>query len=41
MAEIAIVTWAWDEAVRVQSYRLIAEAAGLSATLVQPERPSR
>jgi luciferase family oxidoreductase group 1 len=27
--EIAIVTWAWDEAARVKSYRLIAEAMGL------------
>ncbi len=26
--EIAIVTWAWDEAARVKSYRLIAEAMG-------------
>ncbi|MEQ1615464.1 MAG: LLM class flavin-dependent oxidoreductase [Hyphomicrobiaceae bacterium] len=29
VAEMAIVTWAWDEAVRVKSYRLIAEAMGM------------
>ena len=29
-SEMAIVTWTFDEAVRVSSYRLIAEASGLS-----------
>ena len=29
VAEIAIVTWAWDEAARVKSYRLIADAMGM------------
>jgi len=27
--EMAVVTWAYDEAVRHTSYRLIAEAAGI------------
>ena len=31
LAEIAVVTWAWDEAVRHNSYRLLAEAMGLGA----------
>jgi luciferase family oxidoreductase group 1 len=30
LAEVAIVTWAWDAAVQRDSYRLIAEAAGLT-----------
>lgn len=29
VAEVAVVTWAWDEAVQLESYRLIAEAASL------------
>lgn len=29
LEEVALVTWAWDEQVRVKSYRLIAEALGL------------
>ena len=29
LAEVAVVTWAWDEAVRHNSYRLLADAMGM------------
>jgi luciferase family oxidoreductase group 1 len=36
--EIAVVTWAYEEAVRQQSYRLLAEAAGLAPLEAGGER---
>ncbi len=33
--EMAIVTWAYDEAVRVHSYQLIADAFGMGAGVVR------
>lgn len=37
--EMAVVTWAYDEAVRHTSYRLIAEAMGLGGRDVKPATP--
>jgi alkanesulfonate monooxygenase SsuD/methylene tetrahydromethanopterin reductase-like flavin-dependent oxidoreductase (luciferase family) len=31
-AEVAVVTWAYEEEVRVESYRLLAKAMGLPAS---------